>query len=32
VKTVKYFKGLMDIHNKLVEEDSKELDEYMKTT
>jgi len=31
VKTVKYFKGLMDIHNKLVEEDLKELDEYKKT-
>jgi glucosamine-6-phosphate deaminase len=31
VKTVKYFKGLMDIHNKLVEEDSAELDEYMKS-
>jgi len=32
VKTVKYFKGLMDVHNKLVEDDTKLLDEYIKTT
>jgi len=31
VKTVKYFKGLMDVHNKLIEEDINELDEYKKT-